>query len=307
MKKLILSVFLLLTAFSCQKSASDDGPPPIEPPTGNIDTFPLRGKILYDWDYSHVYGLEYKYLPFGATGRLPKTVNYSSRWSNQGDKIAAFEWWRVLILDANTMDTLYYNENLYGIEDIDWSPDDQEIALISYQSRKIRILNIKTHASHYINIPGNLLPIDLDWHAQGNSFAVTAQSADNKWGLYILSGNGDSIYTVLSGYDSSNKLKNPRVSPDGKTIAFGSMDASLDFSIYLVDVNTRQQQEFWKNAITPCWSGDGNVIMSTVIKKGAGKYGEDLIGIVAKEVNGTRLRGVPINHISNSLLDWWDR
>lgn len=276
MKKLF-GLFLLTQIFlTCQKELPEEN---------------VRGKILYYSENNYLYAYD---LASTEKHRVGST-SFGVRWSHKGDKIAINTSSQLIIIDAYTYDTLLIRSLNMGSGGLAWSQDDTEIAYTVQNGSKIYRMNLQTFAMNEITIPNGYTisgRAAFDWSSTTNLFLFQANVLKAK--LCTISTDSSNFKELLA----DAFFDNPRFSPDGKRIAYSDY---LD-DLYLVDVSGSNKSLFWKNALNPCWSKDGSMIMATYIKSQT--ISSATFEIHVKEVNGKKREATIVGAQAN-LADWY--
>ncbi len=182
-----------------------------------------------------------------------------------------------------------------------WSPDGKKIAFMpftGYPSAQAIISIIPAEggeAKAVMNYDGAIT--NFDWSPDGRSFAfsywrgkdVKKPIPDSRLDIediYIISANGGEPKRLTQMDNKGFRFTSPRFSPDGKKIAFRSLDyvgfekgrLSEPVSIYTMDIGggepelvTNEFEQWWF-----CWSPDGkSIIFPKQEKDSPGPYGAD--------------------------------
>jgi Tol biopolymer transport system component len=178
-----------------------------------------------------------------------------------------------------------------SVSEMCWSPDDRTIAYTS--DNTLVYLNLTNMNRDTLTLPDNFrYDGALDWSPDGNTIVFAARGKD----LFIESAictmrKDGTLFTSLA----SGAFDHARWSPDGQTIAFDDVT-----NVMTILANGSNQKTLIENAINPCWSADGNILMYTQIQY-TGLW-DSKISLHAREIDGDQRERLLYDGIS--LIDW---
>ena len=295
------------------------GSPPIQATRGGGGgVWTQDGKIAYltRKDYEHIFTAN----PDGSEEtQLTKFNNWNikPRWSPDAKNIAFVTDYgeegrkAVWIVPAKGGDEKFLTIGDFPV----WSPDGKKIAFsadlnqIDLPARKAKISIIPAEggeAKELISYDGSLTNLNLDWSPDGRYIAFSySRRKDDKnpvpdsrmdiGDIYLMPVNGGLPKRLTQMDKKGFQFTSPRWSPDGKTIAFRSLDyegwekgsESEPISLYTTDVEGGKPK-LVTNELGSwlfCWSLDGqNIFFSKQEKesKGLGVADESLYKVSAE-------------------------
>ena len=150
-----------------------------------------------------------------------------------------------------------------------WSPDGRTIAFFS--GAKIYLMNADGSEHRTLTGPLGGRKRALAWSPDGRKLAFLAQAGcgDFCFSLYVVNSDGSGLRNLTSklvagGHPGAGPASDPAWSPDGQTVAFVRLNASLGHPIYVVKADGSGLRNLTPKPVgayaDPAWSPDGRKI-----------------------------------------------
>lgn len=243
---------------------------------------------------------------FGSACRGPTCGGSEPAWSPDGKQIAYVK---------NASDGYIYiirsdgkrRRRLVPGDDPTWSPGGRTLA---YSLDGISVVDVDGRHDRVIRTPPELIDYDTAWSPDGSRIAFTeglglgggARCAHSHQArLFVMKSNGTNVTRLTTSGDNFA----PTWSPDGKKIAFLTVDPRKDnpYVVMTMNANGRDQRIIARITLTPCvsaglaWSPDG-ARLAFVAQRGSASPSS---WIFTMRLDGTDVRAVTRG---DSRLSW---
>ena len=255
------------------------------------ETLPLRdvpGRVVMQ-DNLHAYRYTIRTNDISTfTDRTPV------RWSHDGARLATVDYSTGEFF-CSILETQHFQEVLRfrqpEVSALCWSPDDRTIAYTS--GNALVYLNLTDMTRDTVSLPDQFrYDGALDWSPDGNKIVFAARGKD----LFIESAictmrkDGTQFTSLVSG-----PFDHVRWSPDGQAIAFDNIT-----NVLTIHPDGSNLKTLIENAVNPCWSAGGNIVMYTHIES-IGLW-DSRISLHAREIDGDQRERLIYD--GTGLIDW---
>lgn len=127
--------------------------------------------------------------------------------SNKGDKVALFkETWTgttytytVLVTDISGTETYYsFNEPSFSVTNMLWSPNDNQLAILSYEKNNIRIYDFTTQKVSKIYLPGGeVFKNFIKWSGKDDFLYFMSKNSKKELSVGKIKPDGSGYQTVF--------------------------------------------------------------------------------------------------------------
>lgn len=163
----------------------------------------LEGKVIYvqkeaSWPYDY-------YIKDLKTKNLNKYTGLPLL-SNKGDKVALYKettatnnYYAVLVTDISGTETFYsFNEPSFSVTNMLWSPNDNQLAILSYEKNNIRIYDFTTQKVSKIYLPGGeVFKNFIKWSGKDDFLYFMSKNSKKELSVGKIKPDGTGYQTVF--------------------------------------------------------------------------------------------------------------